>query len=77
MAAPVLAAPGDAIIFSEGMTHNAYPVTNTSIRRSVFLDYMPAITRDNTPDQRQSIYPDHVLERLKDQADVLTSAGYI
>ncbi len=77
MAVPVLAAPGDVIIFSEGMTHNAYPVTNTSIRRSVFLDYMPAITRDNTPDQRQSIYPDHVLERLKDQADVLTSAGYI
>jgi len=77
MAVPVLAAPGDVVIFSEGMTHNAYPVTNTSIRRSVFFNYMPAIERDNIPDQRQSIYPDHVLERLSDQADILTSAGYI
>ena len=40
MAVPVLAAAGDVVIFSEGMTHNAYP-TNRSIRRSVFFNYMP------------------------------------
>ena len=77
MAVPVLAAPGDVVIFSEGMTHNAYPVTNDSIRRSVFFNYMPAIGRDNLPFQRMSIYPDHVLERLSDEIDILTSAGYI
>ena len=77
MAAPVLAAPGDVVIFSEGMTHNAYPVVNQSIRRSVFFNYMPAIGRNNLPDQRMSIYPDHVLERLSDLADMLTSPGYI
>lgn len=77
MAVPVLAAPGDVVIFSEGMTHNAYPVTNRSIRRSVFFNYMPAIGRDNLPFQRMSIYPDHVLRRLADQADLLTAAGYI
>jgi ectoine hydroxylase-related dioxygenase (phytanoyl-CoA dioxygenase family) len=77
MAVPVLAAPGDVIIFSEGMTHNAYPVTNNSIRRSVFFCYMPAIGRDNLPDHRMSIYPEHVLDRLSDQADIITSPGYI
>ncbi len=77
MAVPVLAAPGDVIIFSEGMTHNAYPVTNNSIRRSVFFCYMPAIGRDNLPDHRMSIYPGHVLDRLSDQADIITSPGYI
>ena len=77
MAVPVLAAPGDVIIFSEGMTHNAFPVTNESIRRSVFFNYMPAIGRNNLPYQRMSIYPDHVLERLSDQVDLLTSPGYI
>ena len=39
--------------------------------------YMPAIGRNNLPAQRMSIYPDHVLERLSDQADILTSPGYI
>ena len=77
MAVPVLAAPGDVVIFSEGMTHNAYPVTNRLIRRSVFFNYMPAIGRDNLPFQRMSIYPDHVLRRLSDQAGLLTAAGYI
>jgi ectoine hydroxylase-related dioxygenase (phytanoyl-CoA dioxygenase family) len=77
MAVPVLAAPGDVIIFSEGMTHNAFPVTNDSTRRSVFFCYMPAIGRNNLPDQRMSIYPDHVIERLHDQADIITSPGYI
>ena len=77
MAVPVLAAPGDVVVFSEGMTHNAYPVTSDSIRRSVFFNYMPAIGRDNLPFQRMSIYPDHVLERLSDEIDLLTSAGYI
>ena len=77
MAVPVLAAPGDVVIFSEGMTHNAYPVTNRSIRRSVFFSYMPAIGRDNLPFQRMSIYPDHVLERLSDESELLTSPGYI
>ena len=77
MAVPVLAAPGDVIIFSEGMTHSAFPVTDDSIRRSVFFTYMPAIGSSNLTDQRMSIYPDHVLERLSDQSDLLTSAGYI
>ena len=48
-----------------------------SIRRSVFFNYSPAIDRDNLPGQRMSIYPDHVLERLADQRDILTVAGYI
>tara|TARA_B100000686_G_C16709897_1_gene928473 strand:+ start:242 stop:1126 length:885 start_codon:yes stop_codon:yes gene_type:complete len=77
MAEPVLAGPGDVVVFSEGMTHNAYPVTNSTIRRSIFFNYMPAIGRNNLPFQRMSIYPDHVLQRLPDQADMLTSAGYI
>ena len=77
MAVPVLAEPGDVIIFSEGMTHNAYPVTNQSIRRSLFFNYIPSIRPNNLPDQRMSIYPDHVLERLSDQADILTTPGYI
>ncbi|MEE2872527.1 MAG: phytanoyl-CoA dioxygenase family protein [Candidatus Latescibacterota bacterium] len=77
MAVPVLAAPGDVVIFSEGMTHNAYPVSNDSIRRSIFFNYMPSIGRNNLPLQRMSIYPDHVLERLSDHLDVLTSPGYI
>ena len=77
MAVPVLAAPGDVVIFSEGMTHNAYPVINETIRRSVFFNYMPAIGRDNLPFQRMSIYPQHVLERLEDQIDLLASPGYI
>ena len=73
----MLAAPGDMVIFSEGITHNAYPVTNRSIRRSVFFNYLPAIGRDNLPFQPMSIYPDHVLDRLSDEADLITSAGYI
>ena len=77
MAAPVYAAPGDVIIFSEGMTHNAFPVTNQSIRRSIFFNYMPSIKPNNLPHQRMSIYPDHVLERLDDQSDILTTPGYI
>ena len=77
MAVPVLAAPGDVVIFSEGMTHNAYSVTNDRIRRSVFFNYMPAIGRDNLPFQRMSIYPEHVLERLEDLIDLLASPGYI
>jgi ectoine hydroxylase-related dioxygenase (phytanoyl-CoA dioxygenase family) len=77
LAVPVLAGPGDVIIFSEGMTHNAYAVTNKTVRRSVFFCYMPSINRDNLPSQRMSIYPDHVLERLGGRAHLLTSAGYI
>jgi hypothetical protein len=77
LAVAVLAAPGDVIIFSEGMTHNAFPVTDNSTRRSVFFSYMPAITRNNLPDHRMSIYPDHVLERLDDQLDILSTPGYI
>ena len=77
MAVPVLAAPGDVVIFSESMTHNAYPVSNDSTRRSIFFNYMPSIGRNNLPFQRMSIYPDHVLERLDDQLDLITSPGYI
>ena len=63
--------------FTEGMTHNAFPVTNDSIRRSLFFNYSPALDRDNLPSQRMSIYPDHVLSRLADQNDLLTVAGYV
>jgi hypothetical protein len=76
-AVPVLAAPGDVIIFSEGITHDAYPVTDDSTRRSVYFNYMPGIVRNNLPDQRMSIYPDHVLERLSDQLDILSTPGYM
>ena len=77
MAVPVFAAPGDVIIFSEGMTHNAFPVADDSTRRSVFFNYIPAIGRNNLPSQRMSIYPNHVLERLSDQIEILSSPGYI
>ena len=77
MAVPVFGAPGDVIIFSEGITHDAFPVTDDSTRRSVYFNYMPGIVRNNLPDQRMSIYPDHVLERLSDQLDILSSPGYI
>ena len=76
-AVPVLAAPGDVIIFSEGITHDAYPVTDDSTRRSVYFNYMPGIVRNNLPDQRMSIYPDHLLERLSDQLDILSTPGYM
>ncbi len=74
---PVLAATGDVVIFSEAMTHNAYPVTNDTIRRSVFFNYMPAIRVDHLPFQRMSQYPDHVLDRLSDASELLTLSGYI
>ena len=77
IAVPVFTEPGDVIIFSEGMTHNAYPVTNRSVRRSVFFNYIPAIRANNLPQQRMSIYPDHVLHRLSDLHDILTTPGYI
>ena len=77
MTVPVLAGPGDVIIFSEGMTHGAYPVTNKSVRRSVYFCYMPSINQDNLPKQRMSMYPAHVLTRLSDTADLLTAPGYI
>ena len=77
MAVPVFAAPGDVIVFSEGMTHNAFAVTKDIVRRSVFFNYMPAINRDNLPHQHMSMYPDHVLSRLEDCLHLLTSPGYI
>jgi hypothetical protein len=77
MAVPVLADPGDVVIFSEGMTHNAYPVTTDIIRRSIFFNYMPSIGVNHLPYQRMSQYPDHVLDRLSDAADLLTCSGYI
>jgi hypothetical protein len=77
LAVPVFADPGDVVIFTEALTHSAFPVTNNTLRRSVFFNYMPSIERDNLPTQRQSIYPAHVLERLGDRRDMLTAAGYI
>ncbi len=77
MPVPVFAGPGDVVIFSEGMMHGAYPVTNNIIRRSVYFCYMPSINRDNLPQQRMSMYPDHVLERLSDRVHLLTAPGYI
>ena len=55
MPVPVFAGPGDVVIFSEGMMHGAYPVTNKIIRRSVYFCYMPSINRDNLPQQRMSM----------------------
>eukprot|EP01051_Picozoa_sp_SAG22_P004415 SAG22_NODE_236_length_14254_cov_3.426492_2_plen_85_part_00 len=42
MAVPVFASPGDVLVFTEGMTHNAFPVLNNSVRRSLFFNYSPA-----------------------------------
>ncbi len=77
MAVPVLAGPGDVVIFSEGMTHGSYAVTGNTVRQSVYFCYMPSITQDNLPHQRMSMYPDHVLDRLSDMSHILTSPGYI
>ena len=63
--------------FTEGITHNAYPVLDDSRRRSLFFNWVPAIDRDNLPHMRMSIYPDHVLTRLQDEEDQLTAPGYI
>ena len=49
VAVPVLAAAGDMVVFSEGMTHNAYPVLSQTRRRSIFFNYMPSVDRDNLP----------------------------
>ena len=93
------------MIFSEGITHAAFSITNDSRRRSVrhrgtspslgwsfavaasltvhlatpqlFFNWVPTIDRDNMPLHRMSIYPDHVLERLADESDQLSAAGYI
>ena len=70
---PALSCPAPA----SGVTHNAYPVLDDSRRRSLFFNWVPAIDRDNLPHMRMSIYPDHVLERLADEADQLTAPGYI
>ena len=71
---PALSCPPPLIA---GITHNAYPVLDDSRRRSLFFNWVPAIDRDNLPHMRMSIYPDHVLERLADEADQLTAPGYI
>jgi hypothetical protein len=63
--------------FTEGITHNAYPVLDDSRRRSLFFNWIPAVDRDNLPHMRMSIYPEHVLERLADEEDQLTAPGYI
>ena len=63
-------------VFTEGLNHNTFMVTDDSIRHSVFFYYYPAIDRDNLPGQRMSIYLDHVLERLADQRDILTVTGH-
>jgi hypothetical protein len=65
------------VIFTEGVTHNAYPVLDGSRRRSLFFNWIPSIDRDNLPHMRMSLFPKHVLERLSDEELQLTSAGYI
>lgn len=77
LAVPVLCSAGDVIIFSEGMTHNAFPVLSRTRRRSIFFCHMPSIDRDNLPGMRMSMYPEHVLKRLPDCLDKLTLSGYI
>ena len=46
LAEPVFAAPGDVVIFTEGITHNAFPVLDQSRRRSLFFNWVPSIDRD-------------------------------
>ena len=46
LAEPVFAAPGDVVIFTEGITHNAFPVLDHSRRRSLFFNWVPSIDRD-------------------------------
>lgn len=46
LAEPVYAAPGDVVIFTEGLTHNAFPVLDNSRRRSLFFNWVPSIDRD-------------------------------
>ena len=65
------------MIFTEGITHNAFPVRTATRRRSLFFNWVPAISSDNLPLQRMSIFPEHVLTRLADQRDMLTASGYI
>ena len=43
----------------------------------LYFNWVPTIDRDNMPLHRMSIYPDHVLERLADESDQLSAAGYI
>lgn len=77
LAEPVFASPGDVVVFTEGITHNAYPVLDHSRRRSLFFNWVPSIDRDNLPHRRMSPYPGHVLQRLHDEAQQLTAAGWI
>ena len=77
LAEPVFASPGDVIVFTEGITHNAYPVQDRSQRRSLFFNWVPSIDRDNIPHMRMSPFPAHVLERLQDEERQLTAAGWI
>ena len=59
------------------MQHNAFPVQSATRRRSLFFNWVPAISSDNLPLHRMSIFPAHVLARLDDQRDMLTASGYI
>ena len=43
LAEPVFAEAGDVVIFTEGVTHNAYPVLDDSRRRSLFFNWVPSI----------------------------------
>ena len=67
------------VIFTEGITHNAFPVLTATRRRSLFFNWVPAIDRNNLPSQRMSIFPEHVLERFPEPElqDMLTAPGYI
>ena len=56
------------MIFTEGITHNAFPVLTATRRRSLFFNWVPAIDRNNLPSQRMSIFPEHVLERFPEPA---------
>jgi ectoine hydroxylase-related dioxygenase (phytanoyl-CoA dioxygenase family) len=45
-AEPVFASAGDVVIFTEGITHNAFPVLDNSRRRSLFFNWVPSIDRN-------------------------------
>jgi hypothetical protein len=48
---PRLALPqaGDVVIFTEGITHNAFPVRTPSRRRSLFFNWVSALTAATAP----------------------------
>ncbi len=64
LAEPVFAAPGDVVIFTEGITHNAFPVLDHSRRRSLFFNWVPSIDRDVSAERAAIISHYRVLREM-------------